>query len=218
MEDEVVRDAVTALGMMRKTAGVDPDRLILLGHSMGAMLASRIVKRGVRAAGLVLLAGPTRPLPEVIGTQMEFLAGVEGAGVSRDEVDEILASITQIERLTVADLEDPTKVLGAPASYWLDLRGYDPAAAIRQLDLPVLALWGDRDFQVSEVDQEGWRRALAGRFDATFTTYGGLNHLFEAGSGASTFAEYGEPGHVSSVVVADIASWIVSRFPLGRGR
>lgn len=135
-----MRDAVTVLGMMRKTAGVDPDRLILLGHSMGAMLAPRIVKRGVRVAGLVLLAGPTRPLPEVIGTQMEFLAGVEGTGVSRDEVDEILASITQIERLTVADLEDPTKVLGAPASYWLDLRGYDPAAAIRQLDLPVLAL------------------------------------------------------------------------------
>jgi hypothetical protein len=35
-----------------------------------------------------------------------------------------------------------------------------------------------------------------------------LNHLFIAGTGPSTPAEYVHPGHVSQDVIQDIAAWI----------
>jgi len=58
-------------------------------------------------------------------------------------------------------------------------------------------------------DFESWRKALAGRANVTLTTYPALNHLFIAGSGKSTPAEYGVPGHVAPEVIEDIAKWIL---------
>lgn len=42
----------------------------------------------------------------------------------------------------------------------------------------------------------------------TFITYPALNHLFMAGQGKSTSAEYWIPGNVAPEVVRDIARWI----------
>jgi hypothetical protein len=39
-------------------------------------------------------------------------------------------------------------------------------------------------------------------------SYPALNHLFIAGSGPATPAEYSLPGHVHESVVDDIARWI----------
>ena len=44
--------------------------------------------------------------------------------------------------------------------------------------------------------------------DVTFITYPALNHLFMAGQGKSTSAEYWIPGNVAPEVVRDIARWI----------
>lgn len=68
-----------------------------------------------------------------------------------------------------------------------------------------------RDFQVTVEDFDGWREALAGSRKTTFKLSPGLNHLFEAGTGPSTFAEYQDPAHVSEAVIADIASWLGRR-------
>jgi hypothetical protein len=42
----------------------------------------------------------------------------------------------------------------------------------------------------------------------TIKQYPALNHLFIAGTGSSTPAEYQTPGHVDEGVIADIAGWI----------
>ena len=99
-------------------------------------------------------------------------------------------------------------VLGAPASYWLDLRGYNPPEAAKALKQSLLVLHGERDYQVTKVDFEAWKKALAGRPDVTFKSYPGLNHLFIQGEGIAGPAEYQRPGHVAAAVVEDIAAWI----------
>jgi uncharacterized protein len=99
-------------------------------------------------------------------------------------------------------------VLGVPASYWLDLRGYNPPEAAKALKQPLLILQGERDYQVTPANLEAWKKALAGRPDVTFKSYPGLNHLFIAGTGLSGPAEYQRPGHVAEAVVADVAAWI----------
>ena len=75
--------------------------------------------------------------------------------------------------------------------------------------MPLLVLQGGRDYQVSPtLDFESLKAGLAGKANAIFKLYPELNHLFIAGQGASTPAEYEIPGHVDPQVVADIAAWL----------
>jgi uncharacterized protein len=98
---------------------------------------------------------------------------------------------------------------GLPASYWLDLRDYDPVATAVALDKPMLILQGGRDFQVTaEDDLSGWQAGLGHRADVTIRVYDADNHLFFPGTGPSTPAEYETPQHVDPAVVAGIARWL----------
>ena len=98
-----------------------------------------------------------------------------------------------------------------PAAYWLDLRGYDPAAIARELPLPILLLQGGRDYQVEPSELRSWRRAVP---QAQVRFYPSLNHLFMAGSGPRDPAEYAVPGHVAERPIEDLAAWIRALPPL----
>ncbi|MEU8955060.1 hypothetical protein AB0C93_12235 [Streptomyces sp. NPDC048518] len=88
-------------------------------------------------------------------------------------------------------------------------RGTTTAA---QLACPMLILQGERDYQVTVADDlTGWQRALAGRPEVTIRIHEIANHLFFAGSGRSTPAEYARPGHVDPAVVEEIATWLARR-------
>ena len=50
---------------------------------------------------------------------------------------------------------------GAPASYWLDLRGYDPPSAAKEVKAPMLILQGERDYQVTTEEFAQWKASLA---------------------------------------------------------
>ena len=62
-------------------------------------------------------------------------------------------------------------------------------------------------------DFAAWKKGLAGKPNVTFKSYPKLDHLFLAGEGKSSPAEYEKPGHVDATVVNDIAAWI-----LGQGK
>ena len=95
----------------------------------------------------------------------------------------------------------------APESYWKDFDAYNPAQTAAKLDIPLLILQGERDYQVSMQDLQGWRDALRGRNHATIKSYPTLNHLFQAGEGKSTPSEYAHEGHMPDFVLDDIAAW-----------
>ena len=95
-----------------------------------------------------------------------------------------------------------------PARYWLDLRDYKPAEMAKELIQPFLFMQGGRDYQVTMIDFDGWKKALLGRTNVEFKTYPAVNHLFIDGEGKSTPDEYGRPGHVSETVINDIADWV----------
>jgi hypothetical protein len=91
------------------------------------------------------------------------------------------------------------------------LRQHDPAALAKTLPQPLLILQGQRDYQVTQADFDGWKKALGASPKATFKLYPDLNHLFIAGEGKSTPAEYEHSGHVSEIVIKDIAQWVRAR-------
>jgi uncharacterized protein len=64
-------------------------------------------------------------------------------------------------------------------------------------------------------DLARWRAALDGRREVTIKVYPEFNHLFMAGSGPSSPAEYEPAQHVDPAVITDIAEWLVTAVPQG---
>jgi hypothetical protein len=226
VKDEVIDDAVAAVALLRGRPGIRTDRIHVLGHSLGAMLAPRIAAAEPRVAGLVLMAGPVRSLEQSIVDQVRYLASVDGT-VSPDEqgqIDMANALFATVRDLKPGDPPIQTMFVSAPASYWLDLKGYSAPEASRALEQPMLILQGERDYQVTMDDFAVWRKTLGdGRSTGPavprgatarvieYKSYPGLNHLFMAGTGPSTGGEYMQPAHVDAAVVGDIATWIEQR-------
>jgi uncharacterized protein len=210
-KEEAIDDALIAVNTLRNTPGVDAQRIYLLGHSMGGMLAPRIAAQDPGIAGLIVLAGPTRPLEDLILEQQKYLANLDGT-ISPEEQSEIerteqmVARVKDLATLTASKAADLP--LGIPAPYWLDLHGYKPADSASQLAMPLFALQGERDYQVTLEDLEGWRAALAGREDVFLKSYPGLNHLFMSGQGKASPSDYLKANHVAQEVIEDITSFI----------
>lgn len=209
VRDEVIDDALAAVALLRKTEGIDPERVHVLGHSLGATLVPRIGKADPRIAGLVALAGTARSLEDVMVEQISYLASLDGA-VSDEEKAQIDSFREQAAQVDALKEDSAGAPFGIPVSYWLDLRGYDAPAAARDLPQPLLILQGERDYQVTMTDFAAWKKALAGRQNAILKSYPALNHFFMEGEGKSTPMEYQAAGHVAQAVIEDIASWISS--------
>jgi fermentation-respiration switch protein FrsA (DUF1100 family) len=159
-----------------------------------------------------MLIPRARPLEDAIVEQTEYLANADGV-VTPDEqkaIDDMKQIRGEIRALTQADAASHKVVFHAPASYWLDLRGYDPPTAAKSLKQPMLILQGERDYQVTMPEFARWKAALGSKPNVTFKSYPSLNHLMIAGTGKSLPAEYNTPGHVDRQVVDDIAAWIKS--------
>jgi fermentation-respiration switch protein FrsA (DUF1100 family) len=213
VKEETIDDAVAAAALLRGTAGINSARVFILGHSMGAMLIPRIAKAGPKAPGFILMAPPARPLEDLVLEQVRYLVSLDGTITDAEtaQIDAIRRGVDRIKDPSLSASTPPAELLGAPASYWLDLRGYDPVAAAREIRAPMLILHGGRDYQVTAVDFARWRKAFSTVAGATLKVYPGLNHLFVAGSGPSTPVEYRQPGHVAPSVINDIAKWIKTR-------
>lgn len=207
VDDEVIADAVAAVRLLRQTDEVDPDRVFVIGHSLGGHLVPRVAAEADGVAGVVILSGNVRPLQDLIVVQTEYLLGLDGelSDEDREQVNRLEQVRQAIENLNAAT---PGMFFGAPATYWIDLRDYDPVKVARSLDRPLLILQGERDYQVTMDDFALWQEGLSGRDNVTFISYARLNHLLMSGSGPSSPAEYEQPGYVDAAIVADIIGWI----------
>ena len=220
VKEETVDDALAAVALLRGRKEVDPRRIFVLGHSLGGTLAPKIGKRDPRLAGLIVMAGACRPLEDLLIDQSRYLAGLDGE-ISREEKEKLAEIEKQVAGIKSADLSPDTPASALPfnssPSYWLDLREYNPAELARTLELPMLILQGERDYQVTMADFAIWKSALNNRKDVTFKSYPTLHHLFMKGTGEgkSGPGEYEMQDNVAEAVIDDIASWIVS---LGAGR
>jgi uncharacterized protein len=210
VKDEVIDDALAAVDLLRRTKGIDTVRIYVVGHSLGGMLAPRIGVRDAGLAGLVILAGATRPLEDVMVEQMTYL--FSNSNLSEDQqkarMGEFEKQRDRVKGLTRADTSSDETYFSAPASYWIDLQGYDPPKLAQSLRMPLLILQGERDYQVTMKDYDRWVTALRSNDNVIFKTYPRLNHLFIAGEGKSLPAEYEKAGHIQDEVIGDIVDWV----------
>jgi dienelactone hydrolase len=212
VQEEVVEDAVLAAKLLLERK--DVSKVYVLGHSLGGLCAPRIARAEPRIAGLVIMAGPSRPLEDLVLEQAEYQASLADEDDAEAAKKLVEGTKAQVALVKSKDLSEKTPAsdlpLGIPPSYWLDLRGYEPAQVTKELKKPVLVLQGEADCQVRVADFDGWKKALEGQEGASFKLYPKLNHLFIAVEGKSTGKEYLEGGHVEAAVIEDTARFLAT--------
>ena len=199
VKEETIDDAVAAVNTLAEQPRIDADRIFVLGHSLGGNLLPRIGGASNKIAGFISFAGSVRPLEDLVLDQVNYLFSLDGT-VTTEEQQKLDAIKKQVEKVKSPELSEEVLTselpLGVSATYWLDLRGYNPAQSAKTLHKPFLILQGERDYQVTMVDFNLWKQALRSRDDVTLITYPRLNHLFMTGAGKSTPSEYLTPGNV----------------------
>ena len=215
VKDEVTDDAIAAVALLAKMPEVNKKQIYILGHSLGGMLAPRIAAEDPQVAGIIILAGNTRPLEKLVVEQVKYIAGLTGTETpeNKKQIDKAESIAAQVESPSLKP-DAVVDFFGAPiqASYFIDLRNYDPGKVAASLKVPILVLQGGRDIQVINADFDTWKSGLANDPRATFKFYPAYNHLFMTGTGSSpaTPEDYAVAGNVSEDVVNDIARWIKS--------
>lgn len=214
IDDNVTDDALTAVHLLAKHKHVDPHRVFVLGHSLGAMMAPRIGKRDPQLAGIIMMAAPARSLLAVLAWQFRELGKLSGDGKQQIAKKE-KALAAERKLLDHADPARPPQGMyfHAPQSFWMSLHRYHQVAVAKKLDMPILVLQGEGDLNVSyKIDFKRWEKALAGHPNVTFHAYPGLSHLFMPAKKTAAAVDF-TPGHVSPGVIHDIATWIKAQPP-----
>jgi uncharacterized protein len=209
---EVIDDAIAAANLLKADPRIDADKVFILGHSLGAMLAPRIDVEGGDFAGLVLMGGSPRTLWQIIYDQNQVgLATLSGE--QREQGEKAFAAFAALmDSLPTMPDEVAKKTMAAniPAYYLKEMDLRPASEYLKDIDKPMLIMQGAHDISVSvEKDFGEYKRLLGGRSNVTFRFYPELNHLFMP-SKYGTIEDYNVPGHVDEAVLADIASWILS--------
>ena len=198
VKEEVIDDGVAAVKLLRARPEVAHDRIFVVGHSLGAMLAPDVASKARPVAGIVLLAPTGRKLPAVVVQQIR--------DVGQASPEQLAELERQADEISAHKMPPAQFFFGAPASYYYDLDARDEVALARNLDVPILILHGGRDYQVIDEDIRNWQTGLKGDAKVHVETFPSLNHLFIAGTGKPGPAEYQTPGHVDGAVIGAIAA------------
>jgi dienelactone hydrolase len=208
VQEEVLDGARAAVDALMVTPEIDATRIVVLGHSLGGYLAPWIARDDKRVAGLIVMAGCTRPLQDLVVDQVRYLASLtpNAMPAGLEQARQFKAAVE--DPALTPDRVMPNLAGGVTGAYYLALRGYHPELVAAGLGRPMLIAWGQRDYQVGEADFRGWKHALSALSQVTFREYPSLDHLFVSGTGPSTPAQYDRPGHVDAAFIDDIVNWV----------
>lgn len=167
-----VSDAVAWAQLLK----ADPafNRLVLIGHSEGALIAS-LAAEAAQADALVSLAGSARPVDQLLREQLAARLPAALLAPSHYLLDRLLAG-----KLT-PQVPNVLEVLFRPSvqPYLISLLRQDPAHAFARLKLPALIVQGSHDIQVSVADALALQAAKP---DAELLIIPGMNHVLRISS------------------------------------
>lgn len=213
---ETIEDAVMATELLKADDRIDSEKIFIIGHSMGAMLAPRIDAEGGNYKGLILMAGSPRRLEEIMLDQNEeVLRTTKGFvhWIVKKQAAKLSAKFDGLYELSDEDAKK-VKVGGGTTLYYFKEMGEHRASDyLENLEKPVLIMQGEKDFQATvEKDFQAYQELLAGKDNVTFQLYEGLNHAFVPsiyGELMKAKQEYNVEQHIGESVIGDIAQWIL---------
>lgn len=229
-------DVRGALTYLEARPEVDAERVGIVGHSEGGLIAGYLGARYPDLVDLLVLVGsPGVPGDAVLSDQLAASAERAGAQGPRVEAQldtqqrvfdivkqeddstaiarDLRALIAETSGMSQGDMVD-REIRNLTDPWFRFFVRYDPASDLQQLTQPVLALLGERDQQVrpalnAEPLESALRTAPTSTYDVVVLNE--LNHLFQtADTGApSEYAQIEET--MAPDVLNRIATWILER-------
>lgn len=228
--------------LQTKKEVVDINKIGLVGHSEGGLIAPIVAARNKNVAFCVLLAGPGVDGKEILLTQGKKAAELENypandiaasQGISKKIYDictnykgeaskkEIAALFEELKtkitsekgqkELTESAIKNQIEMITSP---WMRaFLGYDPQTSLQKVNCPVLAVNGEKDFQVlPKLNLDAIAKGLKHNKDVTIKEFKDLNHLFQT-SETGAFSEYADIEETFAPVALNyISEWINARF------
>ena len=226
-------DVAAAVRFLKNRSAIDPDAVGLLGMSEGGLVVPMAHTQFEPVDFLVLMAGPSVSGREVLVEQTAQIATAQGApsgavdsirAVQRRTLDvvatapdsaataEQLRSVLDEEGLGTDRIQSQIEQMTDP--WFRFFVRHDPAPTLRQVDVPVLALYGSKDLQVPPGQNADPMRAALQESpsdDVTVRVLNGLNHLFQS-------AETGLPTEYAQIettmaprALETVSGWIRER-------
>lgn len=226
-------DAEGAVRYLATLPAIDPEAIGIIGHSEGAIVAPIVANRSAEVAFVVLLAGTGVPGNELL--VMQLIAINRSMGVSEQETAQRSELQRELLGLLSSTPDDSTAAaqarevlagagmtgtaadgqVAALLNPWMRyFMAYDPLPELRELEVPVLSVWGAKDMQVPpEGNRAPVEQALAdsGNPDVTVTVLPELNHLFQTSDTGAPTEYVTIEETMSPVALEAISEWITAR-------
>jgi pimeloyl-ACP methyl ester carboxylesterase len=207
-----VDDLGRALAALAARPEVDGGRLVLAGHSEGAILAATLAARGAVVRGLVLLAGSATPGEELLRWQGRQLATTLPRAVRvllRLLRTDLETKAEANRRKVAATTTDVARVGGARINArWLrEFMAHDPREDLRRVTVPVLAITGAKDVQSRPDDLTTVADTVAGSVETHRIP--DLTHTLRRQPGPASLRAYREELRrpVDAEVLATVVGW-----------
>ena len=199
--DTFVDDAAAWARVLRADARFST--LTIAGHSEGALIGLVAAPRA-GADAIVTIAGPGRPLQDVLKQQLENRLPPPLKAQAWHILDELAAG------RTVDSTPPVLAALFRPSvqPFLVSTFRHDPQQRLRELAIAALVVQGTSDLQVTTQDAE---RLAAARPDVRLLVIQGMNHVLKPVSGdmAAQLPSYYSPAPpVSPELVAGIAEFV----------
>jgi len=197
----------------------DLGELVLVGHSKGGTIGAAVAADRDDLGGLVLLATPQPDIAEAMAVQADTLEGLVSAagleGTAADEgVEEVRAIAREVAAVADGDVSG-APIGGATRDFWAGWieASRDAPASIAELDIPVLALGGEQDWNVPPAQVEAWEAHLPA--DGEMVILPGITHpLTRLGTDDVAAITPDDLGlEVDDAVVTALTDWLSERFP-----
>lgn len=218
-KEEILEDVSTAIKLLQKFQEENKlGDIYILGHSLGGMLVPAIASEHEVIQGIISIGGSPQPIYELSYAQNQESAEYILSNASSFAEEELALYKTQIEivekdiltlRGDFSDLSSDNILMGLPVAYQQYAKDYAGENFLSDLDIPMLIMQGEEDFQVSPtVDYVLYQEILKNHEDVTFKLYPELNHLMMTASGVRDISDYQIKGTVDDEVINDIALFI----------
>lgn len=215
VREEVIEDAVLASEMLKNDPRIDSEKVFIIGHSMGAMLAPRIDFEGGNFKGLILMAGTLDTLEEVLFRQLEEMKNGKSkimSWIASAQDKKFRKSFENLYEISDEEAKKRKYAGGVDLYYFKEMGKHRAEDYLGKTEKPVLIMQGSRDLQVNvERDFGGYKRAFGKKDNFSFRLYEGLNHCFVPAlydDISKATKEFSKERHIGENVVSDIAGWI----------
>jgi len=200
---DFAEDIRAGLAYLRTRPEIRADRLAVLGHSEGALIAPMVAEKEPTLRAIVLLAGIAQPGRTALDFQM------------KNQIEHNAKLTPEVRDQQLADVPKRIDAMMAADPWMKFFLTYDPASTMRKVKTPVLILTGSRDQQAVPEQVPLMEAAFkeAGNKDVTARVISDVNHLFAQDTDGfpGNYAKLPPPVMIRDDVMTMVVDWLAQR-------